>query len=208
MDIATARFEDCLALAEIHVTSWRAAYGGIFPAEYLSSLSIADRGERWRAILEKNESRTFVARADGQPVGFVSFGVCRDADAPTGRGEVWALYVAPGAWSTGAGWALWETARVQMVHAGFADVSLWVLSQNARGIRFFQAAGFRPDPDSGKSFEQAGARIEEFRLVFEPMTAAPAVERASASRRGASAVDARVESGSAEQLAISSSSPC
>jgi len=179
MRVASARIEDCLALAEIHVASWQAAYVGLFPGKYLASLSIPERRDRWLAILESSTSRNLVATQEEKVVGFVSFGPCRDSGAPVGRGEVWALYVAPHAWSTGAGWALWEAARVQMLHAGFTEVSLWVLSGNARGLRFYEAVGFRREPHSEQKFERGGAQLEEVRLLFEHMSANPSIERTS-----------------------------
>jgi ribosomal protein S18 acetylase RimI-like enzyme len=182
MQVTSARIEDCLALAEIHVASWQAAYVGLFPAEYLASLSIVERRDRWQAILETGASRNLVARHAEQVFGFVSFGRCRDAGAPANRGEVWALYVAPHAWSSGVGWALWEAARVQMLHAGYTEVSLWVLSGNARGLRFYEGVGFRREPHSAKRFECGGAQLEEVRLVFEHMSANPSIERTSYSR--------------------------
>ena len=177
MQVTSARIEDCLSLAEIHVASWQAAYVGLFPAEYLASLSVAERQARWQAILKIGASRNLIAKQAEQVVGFVSFGRCRDAETPADRAEVWALYVAPHAWSTGAGWALWEAARVQMLHAGFGEVSLWVLSGNARGLRFYEAVGFRREPHSEKQFEQGGAQLEEVKLVFEHMSANPSIER-------------------------------
>jgi ribosomal protein S18 acetylase RimI-like enzyme len=177
MRVTSARLEDSLALAEIHVASWQAAYVGLFPAEYLASLSVAERDQRWQANLVGGTSRTLVARHEGAVVGFVSFGRCRDAGSPECRGEVWALYVSPGVWSTGAGWALWEAARVQMLHAGFTEVSLWVLSGNARGLRFYETIGFRRQPGSEQRFERGGATLEEVRLAFEHMSANPSIER-------------------------------
>src|SRR6476646_6071331 len=153
MDVTAARAEDCLSIARIHIASWRSAYAALFPAEYLASLSVPEREEKWRAILEAGASRTLVARREGQTVGFISFGRCRDPEADPARGEISALYVAPDAWSTGAGWRLWEAARVHMLHAGFADVSLWVLSGNARGLRFYETVGFRREPQTEQSFE-------------------------------------------------------
>jgi ribosomal protein S18 acetylase RimI-like enzyme len=179
MDVTAARLDDCRAIAEIHVTSWQAAYAGLFPTEYLASLSVDEREESWQAILLNSASRTLVARCDGQSVGFVSYGHCRDQGAPPTRGEIWALYVAPNAWSTGAGWALWEAARVRMLHAGAAEVSLWVLSGNDRGRRFYDAAGFRLDAGATQTFERGGVTLAEDRLVFDRMSAAPSIERAA-----------------------------
>jgi len=181
--ITTARREDCHALATIHVESWQAAYVSLFPAEYLASLSIDERQESWISILETSASRTLIAKRDGDAWGFVTFGRCRDAGAAADRGEVWALYVAPRAWSSGVGWALWETARVLMLHQGFAEVSLWVLSGNARGLRFYESIGFVRDAGSEQHFERGGVKLAEVRLVFSGMSACPAIERHTANRR-------------------------
>jgi ribosomal protein S18 acetylase RimI-like enzyme len=175
--VTAARLQDCRRLAEIHIGSWQAAYASLFPADYLASLSVADRAASWVAILEAGASRTLVARRAGDALGFVSFGPCRDEGAAPDRGEIWALYVAPEAWSSRVGWALWEAARVQLLHRGCADVSLWVLSGNARGLRFYESVGFRREPRSEQYFERGGARIAEMKLVFAPMSAHPASER-------------------------------
>jgi len=194
MQVTAARREDCQALAVIHVTSWQAAYASLFPAQYLASLSVPEREKSWSTILQAAVSRTLIARQDGAALGFVSFGGCRDEGAPAHRGEVWALYVSPTAWSVGAGWALWEAARVQMLHAGYEQVSLWVLSGNVRGLRFYEAAGFRREPRSEQSFERGGATLQEVRLVFERMSTHPSIERTSSARHRLPATAARVES--------------
>ena len=177
MQVTTAQREDCRALAVIHVESWQAAYASLFPAAYLASLSVADREESWISILETSASRTLVAKRDEEALGFVTFGRCRDQDAGAHKGEIWALYVAPQAWNSGVGWALWEAARVLMLHQGFTEVSLWVLAGNARGLRFYESVGFEREPDSEQFFERGGVKLAEVRLVFSGMSAAPSVER-------------------------------
>ena len=181
MNVSAAQREDCHALAVIHVASWQAAYASLFPAEYLASLSVADREESWVCILAGSASRTLVAKRDGAALGFVCFGHCRDEGAEAHRGEVWALYVAPQAWSSGVGWALWEAARVLLLHQGFTEVSLWVLSGNARGLRFYESVGFQRDLPSEQFFERGGAKLAEVRLVFSGMSANPSIERTSSS---------------------------
>jgi len=182
MQVTAARPEDCHALASIHVESWQAAYATLLPAAYLAGLSVAERAQSWASILETSASRTLIARRGGETLGFVSFGRCRDQGAAARRGEVWALYVAPRSWSSGVGWALWEAARVLMLHQGFAEVSLWVLAGNARGLRFYESIGFRREPKSAQYFERGGTRLSEMKLVFEAMSASPSIERSSADR--------------------------
>ena len=73
------------------------------------------------------------------------------AVAPTKAGaagqaaELYALYVHPDWWSTGTGRALLDRALARTTAAGYADIVLWVLRDNARARRFYERAGFSPD---------------------------------------------------------------
>jgi ribosomal protein S18 acetylase RimI-like enzyme len=94
-------------------------------------------------------AHTLIAEDGGAIVGFVAFGRhCRqhggDEYVP-GIGEIYAIYVAPERWGTGAGHALLEAAREAMAAAGNAELRLWVLEANARARRFYERAGMAAD---------------------------------------------------------------
>jgi ribosomal protein S18 acetylase RimI-like enzyme len=167
MRIAAASPEDLHAVAAVHVASWQAAYAGIVPSEYLANLSVQQREAWWRQVLAEGRSELLVAFEGSAVVGFASLGHSRDTDAPSGRGEVSAIYVLPNAWSTGVGRALWSAARERLIALGFRSISLWVLSRNARAIRFYEAAGFHIEAGSEKEREIGGARLHEVRMVVE-----------------------------------------
>ena len=63
-------------LAETHVASWRFAYLGVFPQDYLDSLSVADRANGWEerlAMLRRQpetQARTWLVERDGMVLGF------------------------------------------------------------------------------------------------------------------------------------------
>ena len=158
---------DARPVAQIHVEGWQAAYRTIVPAEYLAALSIDERETMWRECIDAGVPELLVARVDGSVCGWVSFGACRDAGAPENHAEVWALYVAPAAWSTGVGRALWTSARRRMFEAGFKTCSLWAFPQNARAIGFYRSAGFALDASSAKDFTLGGAQLQEVRLVCD-----------------------------------------
>ena len=61
-----------------------------------------------------------------------------------GIGELYAIYVLPSAWSTGAGRALLERAEERLAD-DYDEATLWVLEDNPRARRFYEAAGWRPD---------------------------------------------------------------
>jgi ribosomal protein S18 acetylase RimI-like enzyme len=81
----------------------------------------------------------------------IAFGASRDADAVPTVGEIETIYVSPSQWSSGTGWNLWTVARARLIERKFTSVTLWVLEDNQRAIRFYHAAGFAPDLASRKA---------------------------------------------------------
>ncbi len=161
MHITSATLEDARQVAEIHVTTWQAAYQGILPADYLASLSVDQREAMWRESIVKGVPQLFVAKVEGDMVGWVAFGRCRDEGSTPDSAEVWAIYVAPPSWSSGVGRMLWHRSQARMLEQGFKTVRAWVFTQNARAIRFYRAAGFVPDLWSVKEFELGGKQVQE-----------------------------------------------
>lgn len=145
--IRTARPDDARAVAEVHVASWRHAYRGLLPDDYLERLSVDDREAMWRQAFADADpmSGAFVAEVDGWVVGFASFGPSRDEDVPERTGEVPAIYVDPAVLGTGVGRELFEAATIALRDAGFARATLWVLEANALARRFYEKAGWAWD---------------------------------------------------------------
>lgn len=165
MQITHAAPEDARAVAQIHVDSWREAYKAILPAQYLASLSVEKRQTWWDQCIAEGKPELLVAKSNGVVQGWINFGASRDEDATPTDGEIWAVYVAPASWSAGTGRQLWSSARQRMRSQGFGSCSLWVFAQNARAIRFYEAAGFARDSIPAKSFQLAGRQVEEVRYV-------------------------------------------
>lgn len=156
--------QDAKAIAEIHVRAWQVAYREILPTAFLDSLSIDQRGLRWRQILERDPSRTSVLEERGEVLGWVGFGASRDKDALSSTGELWAIYVAPMHWRKGLGQHLWNEAEKKLKSAGFQDVTLWVLRDNANAIGFYRANGFAIDTGVEKTEEFGQAVLFEIRM--------------------------------------------
>lgn len=107
----------------------------------------------------------------GRPsaVGFASFGTERGAGGQPGsvpqpgqgqaRAELYAIYVTPRQWSTGAGRALIDAVLERAAAGGYACISLWVLQDNPRARRFYERAGFRETGDS-QSLDDLGGVVE------------------------------------------------
>jgi GNAT superfamily N-acetyltransferase len=78
--------------------------------------------------------------------GFASVGAARDRDEELR--ELYAIYVDPDHWGAGLGRALITEAEERLRTAGFAETILWVLEDNPRTRRFYEAAGWRHDGGS------------------------------------------------------------
>jgi len=165
MQVVHAAPEDARAVAEIHVDTWRAAYASFVPADYLASLSVEDREAMWSECIATGAPELLVVKDASGVRGWLGFGQCRDEGSAEAEAEVWAIYVAPSAWSTGAGRSLWLRARELMLAQGFTACSLWVFPQNDRAIKFYSSAGFAHDGSAPKSFELGGAQLQEVRFV-------------------------------------------
>jgi GNAT superfamily N-acetyltransferase len=150
--VRVARPEDARPVAEVHVASWRHAYRGVLPDEYLDRLSVDDRAAMWLGAFADTDPKSgaFVAEESGRVVGFSSFGPSRDEDAPDGTGEVPAIYVEPSVMGKGVGRELLEEATAELRLAGFTRATLWVLEANERARRFYENEGWAWDGSVGR----------------------------------------------------------
>jgi GNAT superfamily N-acetyltransferase len=156
--IRVATPDDAPAIETIRVQGWRSAYRHVFPPDDLDALPIDP--DRWRPRLHVPPPgwTTMMCEHDGRVVGFASIGPSRDEDGP---GELYAIYVDPDAWSTGAGRALMVEAERRLA-ARYDTALLWVLEDNPRARRFYERAGWAPD-GTRKAEERFGVRAPEVR---------------------------------------------
>jgi ribosomal protein S18 acetylase RimI-like enzyme len=159
MEVRRASATDADGIARVQERGWQIAYRHVFPVAEL------DRGgfiqsRRWRDRLERPPAgwSTFVAVRDGEVIGFASVGPNRDEH---GLGELYAIYVDPDDWSTGAGRALIAEGERQL-SSEYAEGTLWVLENNPRARRFYEEAGWRED-GGRKAEERWGVRAPEVR---------------------------------------------
>src|SRR5581483_6168546 len=158
MHVRVATPEDSLAVERARVHGWRTAYRHVFPVDDLDAMPID--GDRWRSRLHVPPPgwTTFVCERGEQVVGFASVGPSRDED---GLGELYAIYVEPAEWSSGAGRALMSAAEEQLA-SEYDAALLWVLEENPRARQFYERAGWAPD-GARKAEERFGVRAPEVR---------------------------------------------
>ena len=159
-EISYATAQDARAIAEIHVTSLRAAYRDLLPEPYLAALDVAELEAQFRQTIEDRMCDVLLARRDGALQGWLHCGPARDPDVPTTEGELLALCVAPAAWSSGVGQSLWLRAKDILIQRGYMTCIQWVLAQNARASRFYRGAGFAPTPLTPRRIKLGGMSFE------------------------------------------------
>jgi ribosomal protein S18 acetylase RimI-like enzyme len=139
--VRDATLADAERLAQIHVDSWRAAYRGHFPEEFLTGLSVERRVQGWRRFLSEADpgQAALVIEDDGVVAGFSRLGPSPDI------GEVYAIYLDPEYWGRGLGRVLLEASEERLRRMGFEEAVLWVLEGNERARGLYEAAGWRPD---------------------------------------------------------------
>jgi ribosomal protein S18 acetylase RimI-like enzyme len=173
-------------ITQIRRETWLAAYAQIIDPEIIERVtapragaSAGPRPDRTSLVAVASPGADIAAA--GVIVGYASFGPERTvasvasvgsgtppgALSPAGlageTGELYALYVAPAHWSTGAGRALTDAALDGLRAVGYRRVVLWTLIENARARRFYDKAGFAPD--GATNVLAALGKVEELRYA-------------------------------------------
>ncbi|OAR23417.1 acetyltransferase [Streptomyces sp. ERV7] len=159
---------DCEAVAAARITGWRTAYRGLMPQRYLDALSMEADAERRRAYLADADRSVLdvVAERAGEVIGWGCCGPYReDGGGRTADGEVYALYVHPDHWSTGAGRLILAELTARAAADGYPRLLLWVLKGNDRARRFYERAGFAPD-GAEEDFVADGVAVPEVRYAL------------------------------------------
>jgi ribosomal protein S18 acetylase RimI-like enzyme len=138
--VRPAEIEDAAAIAQVHVDTWRTAYRGLLPDDYLSSLDEARYEERWRRTLADGSSRIYVAEDGRQIVGFASGGTER-AGEDGFTGELYAIYVLDFAQGRGHGRRLVQAVVRGLREMGLGDMIVWVLRDNQPARHFYERLG-------------------------------------------------------------------
>ena len=171
MNVRYAKSMDARGIATVHVVSWQHAYRGIFPDSFLDSLSVDNREAYWRDAITKGQSNILVYALEDTVIGFSSFGPSRDTDVdPKNVGEIYAIYFGPQHWSKGFGAILAAETLKVLGAAGYSEITLWVLNDNQRAIRFYQKLGFAADGTQKEDTWKDRIKLRESRFRLSIMS--------------------------------------
>ena len=138
--VRPAELDDAAAIARVHVETWRTAYRGLLPDDFLASLSESMYSERWRRTLSDATNRVYVAESAQGVIGFASGGRERAGEDEFG-GELYAIYVLQEAQGHGHGRRLVQAVAGGLRELALPDMIVWVLRENAPARGFYERLG-------------------------------------------------------------------
>ena len=129
--------DDRKAISRIFERSWRYAYKGIIPQDYLDSI---EEG-RWIPLIDIPGWKTMICIENGEYAGTSTFSRSRSKEYPD-DGEVISIYLLPEYTNKGYGKRLLEAVLNEMRKEGYREVFLWVLEENTAARKFYEGFGF------------------------------------------------------------------
>jgi GNAT superfamily N-acetyltransferase len=129
-------------IAQVHVTSWRTTYKGIFADATLEHLDVKSRAQQWtdRLLNPETKTATFVAiDGDDRVIGFANGGPARSEELKA-DGELYAIYLYSDSQRKGIGSGLLRQLAAYLHAEGFSSLGVWVLERNPARL-FYEALG-------------------------------------------------------------------
>ena len=152
--------DDVAAIADIYVQSWKTAYRGIVPQDFLDKLD----GNGWADFLREGQCESYVViKGNRRYMGTASVCPAREKSM-TGWGELVSLYLLPEAFGKGYAEPLFCAAMRGLLQMGYEEAYLWVLEENLRAQRFYEKQGFRKNGDR-MEIAVGGKELVEIRYV-------------------------------------------
>ena len=152
--------DDKMTISRIYEESWKYAYKGIIPQDYLESLPEG----RWVANLENSNWGTLVCVDSGRIVGTSSFCESR-FNQFKGWGEIISIYLLPDYMGRGFGKALFHSVIEELKKMGYRNIFLWVLEKNLRARKFYEKEGFSMSDDYLDD-NIGGKDVREIRYIY------------------------------------------
>jgi GNAT superfamily N-acetyltransferase len=157
--IRTTTLDDCAAIARVQVDSYRAAYAGIFPQEYLDGFTYEEQEQDWRELLSSGgEDIVPVAEADGAIAGY-ALGRPEPVGITPYDCELVALHVRRERQRQGVGGALAAAMADALRAKGCKSMMLWVLAKNP-ARRFYERLGGRAAPQDADRPRHGGGGLQ------------------------------------------------
>ncbi|MBR5993388.1 MAG: GNAT family N-acetyltransferase [Lachnospiraceae bacterium] len=153
--------DDRGAVSRIYEKSWKAAYKGIVPQDYLDGI----KPGRWAKNLDIPGWTNMVCIENGEFIGTSTYSKSRWDKWPD-AGEVISIYLLPEYYGKGYGRPLLTATLNKLKEQGYTEVLLWVLEENSRARRFYERFGFTCTEDTMDGVI-GGKTLREVRYVYK-----------------------------------------
>ncbi len=160
MKIRAATSNDFPAIAHIQSASWKDAYRGILPDDYLRDQVSADVARHWAEIEITHDDVVLVAEND-KALGFIAVW-CRPEPLIDN------LHVLPNARSRGTGAQLMVAAAGELLQRAHRNAYLWVMAGNLRAIHFYERLGGVQAESAVKRF--FGNDVANVKIVWDDLS--------------------------------------
>lgn len=153
--------DDRRAVSKVYEESWKYAYQGIVPQDYLDGIP---KGH-WVSHIEQENRKNLVLVQDGVIIGTSGFGKSRMTEMSE-YGEIISLYLLPEYMGRGFGRLLLQADVSELKKMGFDKVFLWVLEENHNARYFYEKCGFVQTEHCLHS-DIGGKKLKEVQYCFQ-----------------------------------------
>lgn len=144
--LAESTPQDAAIIADLQIAATKEGYAPFASVDYLSHLQNEITAKKWQEWLADNTKAliAFESEDENTPIGFIAFGPIRTrlkedrGIMPSWPGEIYALYVSPDHWGSGAAEALMKDATPIMRKNYWDKALLWVIDKNHRAVKFYE----------------------------------------------------------------------
>jgi ribosomal protein S18 acetylase RimI-like enzyme len=167
--IRRARVGEAAGIASVHVLTWRSAYAGILPDEFLSKLSLARLTIQYERAIRTGLGVHVASHASPfSGPAIVGFSTARRVPpGGPGDGEVETLYVLDDWQDRGLGGQLLRASAKHLAALGCSSAFAWVLRDNPSGY-FYRRLGGRRIADG--TTHVGGQAIPQTAYAWDPIT--------------------------------------
>ncbi len=148
-------------VSHVYAQSWKSAYCGIIPQDYLDSIP----ENRWSKILVNALSNLWIVSDGKQIIGSSTYAPAGDEEY-SGWGEIISIYLLPSYFHLGIGTKLLRASMNELFSMGYDNLYLWVLEDNLSARQFYEKNGFEFNGDTLQSVI-GGKLLSEIRYVHK-----------------------------------------
>ena len=164
VNLRSATREDLGPLTELWFRSAAEAFLPLLPDGF--ELPNRSRLDGPAGALQQERTAVLIAEGGDGMLGYVAAGPSRDPDVPGTVGEIWTLFLEPGAIGRGVGTRLLQAGLDHLREIGLKEVTLWSFRGNERANAFYERHGFRREGAEKRMEDWDNIPIARYRLAL------------------------------------------